>query len=71
MTNDNKYYEVLVHFQDVVDSKVKKFKERYLVSAVSVTDAETTVTSRFADEYPGVEFEVKSAKESNIAGVIQ
>jgi len=67
---DKKYFEVLVQFQDVVDTKVKKFKERYLVNAVSVTDAETTVTGMFSKEYPTIEFEVKSAKESNIVRVI-
>ena len=68
--NDTKYFEVSVQWTDVVDAKVKKFKERYLVSAVSVTDAETSVNSVFSSEYPAVEFEVKSAKESNIARVI-
>jgi hypothetical protein len=66
-----KYYEVLVAWQDVDDTKVKKFKERYLVFAVSVTDAEARVTKTFSDETPTVDFEVKSAKESNIVRVIE
>jgi len=70
MTDTPKYFEVLVHWEDVVDAKIKKFKERYLVDSVSVTDAETTVTSTFADEHPSCEFKVKSAKESNIVRVI-
>lgn len=66
-----KYYEVTVKYQDVVDTKVKKFTERYLVHGVSVTDVEATVVSAFSEEYPNVEFEVKVVKESNISRVIE
>lgn len=66
-----KYYEVTVNYQDVVDSKIKKFKERYLVNGESVTDVESTVINVFSEEYPSVEFEVKVVKESNIVRVIE
>lgn len=65
-----KFYEVDVTFTDVVDAKIKKFKEKYLVNGVSVTDVETTVTSFFSRENPNVEFEVKVVKESKIIRVI-
>lgn len=65
------YYEVTVKYQDVVDTKVKKFTERYLVSGVSVTDVEQTVVNTFSEEFPGVEFEVNVVKKSNISRVIE
>lgn len=70
MNSDMKFYEVDVTFTDVVDAKIKKFKEKYLVNGVSVTDVETTVTSFFSRENPNVEFEVKVVKESKIIRVI-
>lgn len=70
MEEDFKYYEVDVKYTDVVDAKVKKFTEKYLVRGVSVTDVETTVNSFFSSENPAVEFQVKVVKESKIRRVI-
>jgi len=68
-----KYYEVHVEWRDENGDKVKKFTERYLVFAVSVTDAEVRVTKVFGEEEStsGVEFNVKLVKESSIVRVFE
>ncbi len=70
MNSELKFYEVDVKYTDIVDAKQKKFSEKYLVNGVSVTDVETTVTSLFSTEFPGVEFEVNVVKASKIVRVI-
>jgi hypothetical protein len=63
------YYEVQVEIKTETESgKVSKTKENYLVSALSVVEAEANLTEDFK-KYPN-DWKVKSVKESKILRVI-
>jgi len=64
------YYiaKVKVHHEDD-KGRVKKITEQYLVSAVSVTDAEAKVVADF--EGSNLEYEVTAVMETKIVSVIQ
>lgn len=65
------YFTVNVKIQqDNGSGKVKKITERYLVDAMSVTEAEARVISELKEELTGTEFEVVSASVSRIYKVI-
>lgn len=64
------YYEVMVVISTESETgKVKQLKEYYLVSAVSVTDAEAKIHKEF-EKATELVWEVKSVKESKIFKVI-
>lgn len=64
----NNFYQVTCqHVTDDGNGKMKKITERYLVSAVSVTDAETITTKEFGMDVS--DFEVKEVKKSRIIDV--
>jgi hypothetical protein len=66
------YFQATVEIVDMNDKgKQSKFREQYLVDAVSVTDAETKVTKLFEDEGMSTDFQVKSVKETKILQVIE
>jgi len=64
------YYNarVRVKFEDD-NGKLKKKTESYLVSAVSVTDAEAIVHSYF-EKYPQLEYDVRSVSISSVVDVL-
>ena len=63
------YYQVTTqHMADNDKGKVQKVTERYLVNAVSVTDAEKVVTDKWGMNVS--DFEVKEVKKSRIIDVI-
>jgi|TARA_R110000782_G_scaffold232862_1_gene319056 hypothetical protein len=64
----NNFYQVTCqHVTDDANGKVKKITERYLVNAVSVTDAEAITTKEFGMSVS--DFEVKEVKKSRIIDV--
>ena len=64
----NNFYQVTCqHVAEDANGKAKKITERYLVNAVSVTDAETITTKEFGMSVS--EFEVKEVKKSRIIDV--
>jgi ribosomal protein S4E len=68
------FYEVIVQLNTEIESpngdvKIKKINEKYLVEAVSVTDAEAIMYEDLKDYQLG-DFMVKSVKESKIVSVI-
>ena len=64
----NNFYQVTCQHIDSDDNgKVKKITERYLVNAVSVTDAEAITTKEFGMGLS--DFEVKEVKKSRIIDV--
>ena len=67
-----KFYEanVLVVVGVQKSGKNKVSKELYLVEAQSVTEAEAKVYKDFETTSPGMEFEVKSIKESRVLRII-
>ena len=68
----SKFYEATVHTVVAVqkNGKNKVAKEVFLVDAESVTEAEVKVYKDFEATSAGMEFEVKSVKESRILRVI-
>jgi hypothetical protein len=63
------YYIAKVKFESIDENgKIKKLYEQYLVSAVSVSDAEDKLIERFKESIS--EFGVVSVVESKILGVI-
>jgi mannose/fructose/N-acetylgalactosamine-specific phosphotransferase system component IIB len=64
------YYvvKVSVLHTDLNSGKVKKTTEQYLVDAVSVTDAEATITKDLGSG--NLDFEVKSVTASKILSVL-
>ena len=65
------YFTVNVKVQhDNGNGKIKKVTERYLVDAMSVTEAEARVTAVLKEDLGGTEFEVVSASVSRIYKVI-
>lgn len=68
----NFYYNVTVSIVTIDDKgKQKKASETYLVSAVSVTDAEAKVTNYLGGNGSTLEFEVKNVSKSKVIDVIQ
>lgn len=66
------YYIGKVQFEfDGNKGKVKKEMKSYMVQAVSVTDAETTLVAYLEKTKVNVPFEVKTVAESKIAAFIQ
>ena len=64
----NNFYQVTCqHVTDDGNGKMKKITERYLVNAVSVTDAEAITTKEFGMSVS--DFEVKEVKKSRIIDV--
>jgi hypothetical protein len=65
------YFTVNVKVQhDNGNGKIKKVTERYLVDAMSVTEAEARVTAVLKEDLGGTDFEVVSASVSRIYKVI-
>lgn len=65
------YFTVAVKIENEIDGKVKKTTERYLVDAMSVTEAEARAIKHLRKDLGvGVNFEVTSAGLSRIVGVI-
>ena len=62
------FYKVQVDVTYDTERGPKKRKENYVVSAVSVTDAEVRITKRF-DGYPE-DWECISVKQENIVDVV-
>lgn len=66
------YFTVNVKVQhDTGNGKIKKVTERYLVDAMSVTEAEARVIVVLKEDLTGTEFEVVSASVSRIFRVIE
>lgn len=66
------YFTVNVKVQhDTGNGKIKKVTERYLVDAMSVTEAEARVIVVLKEDLTGTEFEVVSASVSRIFKVIE
>ena len=63
----NFYQVTCQHVVDDGNGKMKKVTERYLISAVSVTDAEAITTKEFGMDVS--DFEVKEVKKSRIIDV--
>ena len=64
----NSFYQVTTGYIAEDDNgKVKKYTERFLVSAVSVTDAEAITTKEFGMTHS--DCEVKEVKKSRIIDV--
>lgn len=62
------YYQVTTqHVTEDDKGKMKKVTERYLVNAVSVTDAEVITTKEWGTDVS--DFEVKEVKKSRIVDV--
>lgn len=73
MSNSVRYFEVTV---DIITGqtstgKDKIQKERYLVDAQSVTEAEARVVKDFEDANVSIDYKVSGAKESKIERVIE
>jgi len=65
------YFTVAVKIENEIDGKVKKTTERYLVDAMSVTEAEARAVKYLQKDLgAGVDFEVTAAGVSRIVGVI-
>ena len=66
------YFTVAVKIENEIDAKVKKTTERYLVDAVSVTEAEARAVKYLQKDLgAGVNFEVTAAGVSRIVGVVE
>lgn len=65
-----KYYAVtvLVDMEDA-KGKVKKMREQYLVDALSVTEAEAKLVTKFVKDAVKLDYEVVSAKETRVIDV--
>ena len=64
------YYQVTCqHVTEDDKGKMKKVTERYLVNAVSCTDAEAITTKEWGTTVQ--DFEVKEVKKSRVVGVYQ
>lgn len=65
-----KYYSVLVSVEiEDAKGKLKKNKENYLVDALSVTEAEAKLVSKFTKEGVNLEYEVVKVSETKILEV--
>ena len=66
------YFTVAVKIENEIDGKVKKTTERYLVDAMSVTEAEARAVKYLRKDLGvGVNFEVTAAGVSRIVGVVE
>jgi len=64
----NNFYQVTCqHVTDDGNGKMKKVTERYLINAMSVTDAEAITTKEYGMDV--TDFEVKEVKKSRIIDV--
>jgi hypothetical protein len=64
-----KYFQVVVKIKREDDKgKVKTFTERYLVDALTITEAEARVVAFMEDSM--LEYEISSATESRIMQII-
>jgi hypothetical protein len=64
-----KYFQVVVKIKREDDKgKIKTFTERYLVDAMTITEAEARVVSFMEDSM--LEYEISSATESRIVQII-
>ena len=64
----NSYYQVTTGYTSIDDKgKAKKITERFLIKAVSVTDAEAITTKEFG--MTNTDFEVKEVKKSRIVDI--
>lgn len=64
------YYLVRIKFETETENGKRKFiKELYVVSANSVSDAETKIRARFGDGISAMT--VESVQESKILGIIE
>lgn len=64
------FYDVKTQFEDEDDKgKIKKVKERYILQAVSPTDAEAIAHERYGDGVIG--FEVLSVTKTNITDIFK
>lgn len=70
---ESKFYEVTVEIivGQTSTGKDKKQKERYLVDAMSVTEAEARVVDDFTKSHTQLDYKVVGAKESRIERVIE
>lgn len=70
---DSKYFEVTVEIivGQTKTGKDRKQKERYLVDAMSVTEAEARVVEDFEKSSTQLDYKVVGAKESRIERVIE
>ena len=65
-----KFYSVLVAVEvEDAKGKIKKNKENYLVDALSVTEAEAKLVSKFVSEGVNLEYEVVKVSETRILEV--
>lgn len=68
--SDKVFYNVRTQREvEQPNGKIKKVSEQYLVQAVSVTDAEVTITKHLKDE--PFDWTVKSVSETKILEVIR
>ncbi len=63
------YYVASVRFTDDSRKGAKQFSKEFLVEAVSITDAETTLTKALSAEGYTVDFEVRGIRASRIEEV--
>ncbi len=67
--SDQAFYNVRTQREvEQPNGKIKKVSEQYLVKAVSVTDAEATITNHLKDE--PFDWFVKSVSETKILEVV-
>jgi len=68
--NTNNYFAVTAKIKRETDSgKVKTYTERYIVNAVSVTDAESTAY-KFLEQEGETDFSVAAASQTKIIAVL-
>lgn len=68
--NPNNYFAVTAKIKREIDNgKVKTYTERYVVNAVSVTDAESVVYAYLEGEGE-TEFSIAAASQTKIAAVL-
>ena len=63
------YYVANVRFTDDSRKGAKQFTNEFLVEAVSITDAETTLTRALTDEGTVFDYEVRGIRASRIEEV--
>jgi len=75
MIHSSNYFEVIVILEEEVDTKkgvkIRKYTERYLVEADSITYAEAAAVNYLKDTGSSMEYFIKSVKESSIRDVIR
>tara|TARA_Y100000592_G_scaffold93616_1_gene157090 strand:+ start:440 stop:655 length:216 start_codon:yes stop_codon:yes gene_type:complete len=63
------YYVANVRFTDDSRKGAKQFTKEFLVEAVSITDAETTLTRALTEEGTVLDYEVRGIRASRIEEV--